>query len=305
MYLSEIDRDDPPSQGKLKHALLAATNRCIEAYNMGEQNEAAPPGASLKDRFPSQKPAGERYKRLSGLHPLQIALVLRELHGALGIRLDESNSDENFDIGVFQRSGSKKGTYDTCPVSLERLIRSYDSAISVRGVAETEAVLRSICEVRPKTSDPDLVAVNNGVYDYDKKFLYDFDPGFVFTSKSHVNFKENPPNPVIHNDEDGTDWDVETWMSELSDDPSMVNLLWQVLGAALRPNVAWHKTAWLYSDSGNNGKGTLCTLMRNLLGDDAWASLPHEGVLEPFHAGASVARLGNHHRRERHGHVRG
>ena len=73
MYLSEIDRDDPPSQGKLKHALLAATNRCIEAYNMGEQNEAAPPGASLKDRFPSQKPAGERYKRLSGLHPLQIA----------------------------------------------------------------------------------------------------------------------------------------------------------------------------------------------------------------------------------------
>ena len=75
-------------------------------------------------------------------------------------------------------------------MSLERLIRSYDSAISVRGVAETEAVLRSICEVRPKTSDPDLVAVNNGVYDYDKKFLYDFDPGFVFTSKSHVNFKE-------------------------------------------------------------------------------------------------------------------
>lgn len=282
MYLSEIDRDDPPSQGKLKHALLAATNRCIEAYNMGEQNEAAPPGASLKDRFPSQKPAGERYKRLSGLHPLQIALVLRELHGALGIRLDESNSDENFDIGVFQRSGSKKGTYDTCPVSLERLIRSYDSAISVRGVAETEAVLRSICEVRPKTSDPDLVAVNNGVYDYDKKFLYDFDPGFVFTSKSHVNFKESPPNPVIHNDEDGTDWDVETWMSELSDDPSMVNLLWQVLGAALRPNVAWHKTAWFYSDSGNNGKGTLCTLMRNLLGDDAWASLPLKAFSNPF-----------------------
>ena len=282
MYLSEIDRDDPPSQGELKHALLAATNRCIEAYNMGEQNEAAPPSASLKDRFPSQKPAGERYKRLSGLHPLQIALVLRELHGALGIRLDESNSDENFDIGVFQRSGSKKGTYDTCPVSLERLIRSYDSAISVRGVAETEAVLRSICEVRPKTSDPDLGAVNNGVYDYDKKFLYDFDPGFVFTSKSHVNFKENPPNPVIHNDEDGTDWDVETWMSELSDDPSMVNLLWQVLGAALRPNVAWHKTAWFYSDSGNNGKGTLCTLMRNLLGDDAWASLPLKAFSNPF-----------------------
>ena len=62
----------------------------------------------------------------------------------------------------------------------------------------------------------------------------------------------------------------------------MVNLLWQVVGATLRPNVTWNKTAWLYSDSGNNGKGTLCTLMRNLLGDGAWVSLPLKAFSNPF-----------------------
>ena len=83
--------------------------------------------------------------------------------------------------------------------------------------------------------------MNNGVYDYANKFLLGFDPEMVFTEKSHVDFVEGAKNPVIHNDEDGTDWDVESWMEEFSDDPAMVNLLWQVVGAT-RPNVAWNKT---------------------------------------------------------------
>ena len=207
---------------------------------------------------------------------------MRELHGAVGIRLDESNSDGNFDIGVFQWSGPGMGTYNTNPASLERLIRGYNSAISVRSVAETEAILRSVCEVRPKTTDPDLVAMDNGVCDYARKRLYDFDPAFVFTSKNHVNFIDHAPNPAIHNDEDGTDWDVESWFNSLSDNPDMVKLLWQIVGAVLRPNVSWNKTAWFYFESGNNGKGTLCTLMRSLLGNDAWASLPLKAFSNPF-----------------------
>ena len=281
-YLSELNPDLMPDTGSLKHELLRVTNDCIEAYNLGFEDETAPVGAKSSERYPDQKPASERYKHLKGLHPLQIALVLRELHHAVGIRLDESNSDENFDIGVYQSEGFNEGTYDTSRLALERLIRSYDMTISARNVDETVAVLRSICPVVQKTKNPDLVVVNNGVYDYANKFLLGFDPEFVFTEKSHVNFVEGAKNPIIHNDEDGTDWDVESWMNEFSDDPAMVNLLWQVVGAVLRPNVAWNKTAWLYSDSGNNGKGTLCTLMRNLLGDGAWASLPLKAFSNPF-----------------------
>lgn len=282
MYLSELSPDFMPDIGSLKHNLTVVTNRCIDVYNLGFENETVPADAKMSERYPDQKPTSERYKRLKGLHPLQIALVLRELHHAVGIRLDESNSDENFDIGVYQSEGFNEGTYDTSRLGLERLIHSYDMTISARNVDETVAVLRSICPVVQKTKNPDLVAVNNGVYDYGGKFLLGFDPEFVFTEKSHVNFVEGAKNPIIHNDEDGTDWDVESWMNEFSDDPAMVNLLWQVVGAVLRPNVAWNKTAWLYSDSGNNGKGTLCTLMCNLLGDGAWASLPLKAFSNPF-----------------------
>ena len=70
-------------------------------------------------------------------------------------------------------------------------------------------------------------------------------------------FRPECPESVIHNDDDGTDWDVVSWMNELSDDPEVVDLLWEVMGATIRPAVSWNKTAWFYSMSGNNGKGTL------------------------------------------------
>lgn len=281
-YLAGIDADIRPAPEDVERELLQATNNAIEAYNLGPRDPNAPVGAKQQDAYPDQKKGDARLRLRKHLDPYQIALVVRELHHAVGIRLDDSNSDDNFDIGVYQFDGVNEGTYDTSRLGLERLIRSYDMAISARNVDETVAVLRSICPVRQKTEDSELVAVNNGVYDYGSKMLLGFDPEFVFTGKSHVDFVEGAKNPVIHNDDDGTDWDVESWMEEFSDDPAMVNLLWQVVGATLRPNVTWNKTAWLYSDSGNNGKGTLCTLMRNLLGDGAWASLPLKAFSNPF-----------------------
>lgn len=281
-YLAGIDADIRPAPEQVERELLQATNNAIEAYNLGPRDPSAPVGAKQKDAYPDQKKGDARLRLRKHLDPYQIALVVRELHHAVGIRLDDSNSDDNFDIGVYQFDGVNEGTYDTSRLGLERLIRSYDMAISARNVDETVAVLRSICPVRQKTEDSELVAVNNGVYDYGSKMLLGFDPEFVFTEKSHVDFVEGAKNPVIHNDDDGTDWDVESWMEEFSDDPAMVNLLWQVVGATLRPNVTWNKTAWLYSDSGNNGKGTLCTLMRNLLGDGAWVSLPLKAFSNPF-----------------------
>ena len=107
-------------------------------------------------------------------------------------------------------------------------------AITTQGVTETVATLRDICEKKRACTDKDLVAVNNGIYDYGNKILMDFDPTFVFTSKSHVDFVDHAPNPVIHNGEDGTDWDVVSWMDELSDDPEIVKLLWQIIGAVIR-----------------------------------------------------------------------
>ena len=114
-----------------------------------------------------------------------------------------------------------------------------------------------------------------------------FSPDYIFTSKSRVNYVVNPPLPVYHNPDDNTDWDVESWIRELSDDPEIVNSIWEILGAILRPHVRWNKAAWLYSTSGNNGKGTLCELMRSLVGRGSYASIPiadfgKDFLLEPL-----------------------
>lgn len=71
------------------------------------------------------------------------------------------------------------------------------------------------------------------------------------------------------------DWDIESWMRDLNDetDPGFSEVLWQVIGAVLRPYVSWDKSAFFVSEKGNNGKGTLLELMRNLVGEGNYASI--------------------------------
>ena len=144
-----------------------------------------------------------------------------------------------------------------------------------------------------RCSERNLIAVNNGIFDFDTKTLMPFTPDKVFTSKSRVDYNPNAKNVVIHNDEDGTDWDVESWMNTLSDDKGVVTIPWQILGAIIRPNVSWNKACFMYSESGNNGKGTLCALMRQLVGEGRYASIPlkdfgKDFMLEPLIRATSV-----------------
>lgn len=115
----------------------------------------------------------------------------------------------------------------------------------------------------------------------------------MFLSKCRVNYVPSAVNPIIHNHDDGTDWDVEGWLSELSDDPEIVKLLWEILGAIIRPNVSWNKAAFLFSETGNNGKGTLCRLMQNLCGPGTYCSISladfgKEFMLEPLMRASAV-----------------
>src|SRR5699024_12115213 len=85
----------------------------------------------------------------------------------------------------------------------------------------------------------------------------------------------------------------ESWMKELSDDSEIVNLLWEILGAIIRPLVPWNKSAWFYSEKGNNGKGTLCELMRQLCGSGSYASIPladmgKDFMLEPLTRASAI-----------------
>lgn len=281
-YIAGTDMDNIPSPGTIEEELLQATNNAIQDWNLGPRDPTAPVGASIKDAYPDQKPHGERIRKLRTLSNWQVASVIVAFHHARLIRWSEDGGDGNYDVGVYQDEGNEEGIYDTRSDNLVRLIRRYNATISKRDVDEVVAILRAVCpEASPFVAE-NLIAVNNGIYDYSTKQLLPFDPDIPLTSKCPVDFVLHAPNPVIHNDEDGTDWDVVSWMNSLSDNPEVVKLLWQVLGAVIRPNVRWDKSAWLYSTSGNNGKGTFCTLARNLCGTGAWASIPIKAFADEF-----------------------
>lgn len=293
-YLAGIDMDSIPSPSTIENELLQATNNAIEAWNLGPRDPSAPVGAPLKEAYPDQKPPGERIRKFRTLSNWQVADVITRLHGACRIATAGENSDKDYDIvAMYQTEGDNRGIYVTSEDDFRRVARSYNLSISTKDFTEVMVAIRDLAPRKGLTMDPDLVAVNNGVYDYANKFLLGFDPDFVFLSKSHVDFVDNAKNPVIHNDDDDTDWDVVSWMDELSDDEEIVQLLWEILGAIIRPNVSWNKSAWLYSENGNNGKGTLCTLMRNLCGAGAYASIKlkdfgQDFMLEPLTRASAI-----------------
>lgn len=202
------------------------------------------------------------------LEPFQIAEILLAMYDIKKICCLEKAADPDYDLlGIYQEDGPDRGTYSATGHEIRKLCYLYDPGITQKGISDVEAILSDHCERVFRTKDKNLVPVNNGIFDFDTKTLVPFGPEYVFLNKCHVDYVPNPASPTIHNPKDNTDWEIEDWMRSLSDDPEVVNLLWEITGACIRPNVSWNRAAWLYSTQGNNGKGTLCALMRNLCGN--------------------------------------
>lgn len=224
------------------------------------------------------------YQTLRTLTPAVIADCMLKRNRIVRIMLSDKNTDPNYDVlAVYMDHGPDNGIYVTDEVSIRVLAREYNYSISPK---ELDHVIDMLKDNAPRvmvSTNRDLIAVGNGIFDYKTKTLLPFTPEIVFTAKSAVNYNENIVNPIIHNDADGTDWDIESWMADLNDDPEIVTLLWEILSAIIRPNVTWDKTAWFLSEVGNNGKGTLLTLMRNLCGERAWTSISVADFGKDFH----------------------
>ncbi|MBD5584933.1 MAG: hypothetical protein HDQ88_07620 [Clostridia bacterium] len=271
-YLDTLDMDAVPTPEQVESELLEMT-----------QQEFA-----LENNLLDGEDKKNGFKRPQVLFNEQIAMLLAKLYHTKNIVTSDTTADASFDLlGFYASEGESKGLYVTSEMEIDRLIALYNPSIDTHNMKEVSAILKRISPRRECCKDPDLIAVNNGIFDYREKTLSPFDKDLIFLSKSKVDYNPNAVNVTIHNDEDGTDWDVESWVNDLSDDPEITNLLWEIMSAIIRPNVRWNKSAWLFSETGNNGKGTLCELMRNLCGPGSYASIPlsdfsHEFMLEPL-----------------------
>lgn len=264
-YLDDLDRDNPPSPARIESDLLSEIRTVINAQN-----------GMLED--------GERkWKPPIALGFQQIAEIVAFLYPVYRIATAGTNADSSYDLlAIYQSEGPDEGIYVTSDEVFRNLARSYNYQLTTREFNEFLTALRDMIPRKECCHEPNLIAVNNGIFDFDTKQLLPFTPDLVFMAKSRINYNPNAQNITIHNPDDGTDWDVESWMHSLSDDPDIVNVLWEVLGAIVRPNVPWNKSAWFYSETGNNGKGTLCELMRQLCGDGSFASIPLSDMGKDF-----------------------
>jgi putative DNA primase/helicase len=121
------------------------------------------------------------------------------------------------------------------------------------------------------TRNPDLIATNNGIFNYKKKKLLDFRPRYVYLGKLDTDYNPNAKNIVI--EEHGEKWDIESWISDLFDDiEEEVLAMWQIIGMMIRSDVRIDKVFLFYNETGNNGKGTVCQLIRGIIGSDNCAS---------------------------------
>lgn len=205
------------------------------------------------------------------LIPSQIADILLCKHHIKKLALAGMGVPDEHDIlGVYQ---ADEGLYITDRSYFERLIREYNYTIESKGIEEVMKKLEAVAERTERCTDKDLIAVQNGIFDYKSKKLLPFSPDYVFTAKSRVKYNPFAQKVVIHNPNDGTDWDVDSWIADLFDEPELEQLIWEILSAVLRPNVPWNKSVWFLSEQGNNGKGTLCSLMRQLLGSGTHTSI--------------------------------
>lgn len=267
-YLDGIDVAAPPAPNEIEAALL---ERLREEFTL--HNSAAAKGDS--------------WAMPDHLFNAQIAEIILRLYSVRRVAAAGLSQDADYDVlAIYCTEGEDAGVYVSDMSMIARIIYSYNRLIAAKGI---EDIIKDITAHAPRverTSGLDLVPMNNGVFDYGTKTLTPYSPDFVFLSKSHVDYVPNAVNPVIKH-KDGTVWDVESWMGELTDDPEVEQLLWEIIGASLRPNVPWGKAAWFFSERGNNGKGTLCALMRNILGQQAYASIPlgdfgKDFLLEPL-----------------------
>lgn len=274
-YLADLDPKSPPAPPLIEQELIDQVNEKFTFENVGRAQ-------------------GNKIILLKKLTNTQIAQVMLRLNRVVRIAPAGKNTDPDYDmLAIYASDGDDEGIYLTSDSSFSRIARSYNFDLTTNDFKEVRAALMDGAPRTYRCDDKDLIAVKNGVFDYHSKKLREFSPNLVFLSKSQVEYDPNAVNVSITHPGDKSVWDVESWMSELSDDPEIVELLWEILGAIIRPHVRWNKSAWFYAEQGNNGKGTLCELMRNLTGPASYASIPiddfgKEFLLEPLTRASAV-----------------
>lgn len=267
-YLAQI-ADQPDTEiREIRDELLSRINAAFEIENIQRRDA---------------KSSAAKIVKAKALDEYTIARIMLARRHIAAISLAEGTGGEEMSmLAVYQESGPAQGLWSTAEAQLVILASQIRPSLTANAIESLLKRLKSHAPIVSRTTAAHLIAVNNGVFDHQHQQLLDFSPEYVFLTKSPVDYDPQATSPVITHPRDGSVWDVDSWIEELSDDEGVPQLLWEIISAALRPGVRWNKAAFFHSSRGNNGKGTLCSLLRNLLGPNGSASIPIANFGKPF-----------------------
>lgn len=264
------------SEYDLSSQVLTAINVDIEARN-------------------SILPKGQKLRMLTDIPNIAIAIMIAVRpdvaliapgdKSQTGRKMRFSAQDRTkFPIGIYREKGDFEGVWEVSndPFgAFGMLVERYKMNATRNEKKEIFTLVKGRAQVREMCTVPYYVPVNNGIFDVLHKKLLPFTKDLVFTSKILTNLNPAATNPVIAIPEDGTTWDVDSWLNSLGN-PDFVGSIKEVIQAACLPLVSRDKMVLFFNKSGNNGKGTICQLIRNLLGEESTVSIPLKDFSTPF-----------------------
>lgn len=200
----------------------------------------------------------------------EVACVLATLFVFRNIRL--SSTQKGYLLGLYVSQGPNMGVYQTERKDIYRLIEPLAPKFKNRDMDDVLDKIERLVPIIGLTTQPHLSPVNNGIFNKETCELLPFSEIYAFTTKIPINYVPKPTNPIITMP-DGDLWDVESWIKDLMEDDESSELIWQVVADTLQPNFSRGKSIWFYSEKGNNGKGTIGEMIKQMVGAGNYASL--------------------------------
>lgn len=205
------------------------------------------------------------------------------------------NTAYNFYMYDFDHSSETFGTYIHASEFITKVLMGVNLANTQTFFKRTFDLLIDLTKTITEFEDPNYIFVNNGIYNKTTNELLPFSPEYVSLSKIKTDYNVLATSPTIINQDDGTVWTLDQWLSELvDDDPNRIEQLWQIISAALNPGRVYDKCVIFHSTVGNNGKGTLGQLIKNVIGGrNLYAALPIIGFSDRFRVAQLVGKICN------------
>ena len=208
-------------------------------------------------------------RKASSLLPRQAAeLVMLYREVAVIPAVDGESTRDRSLLAVYNAA---EGLYVECSGrnnDLTAFLRELNYNASTRWIDEVMAALKDLAPLRYQTSDADLVALDDCVYNRRTGERSAYDPAeHVFLAKVRTRLPDAKPElPRIRVD-DETWWDPWSWLVETMGSEEMARAIIEITAFVLCPRgFTDDKIVIFLSESGSNGKGTILALLRAIVG---------------------------------------